>query len=158
MTNLIFYFFILQIILIVPSFFIYKKLISKWTSRYLILKAIIPTLLIPILLTISFGAISYQYLDPIWRSKKFNSTDWIKEEDSRYRMINDLISSNLLIGKTKNQVKLILGPNYSENCWLKNTYCYIAYDPDNFAFLDHFELIVHFDKNNLVKNVTYELI
>lgn len=92
------------------------------------------------------------------RSKEFDSKEWIENKNDRYRMINHLMASDLIIGKTKNTVIEIIGEEYKEDCLLSNTFCYIAYDPDNFAFLDHYELVVHFDENNKVKKVSYELI
>jgi len=97
-------------------------------------------------------------INPLIRSKKFETTTWINNPSSRYKMVNDLKNNDLLIGKTKQEVLDFLGNDYKENCYKKNTICYIAYDPDNYAVLDHFEFVIYFDNNGIVVKVSSELI
>ncbi|WP_324719666.1 hypothetical protein [Salinimicrobium sp. HB62] len=114
--------------------------------------SILATLLLPIVWTALFIGICYGIINPIWRSKEFNSKDWITDVDSRYRMVKDLEKNKLLEGKTKEEVIEILGTKYS-NCWTDNTICYITPDPDNFAVLDHMEFVVFFNEQNKVDQV-----
>ncbi|SDW82995.1 hypothetical protein SAMN05444411_102263 [Lutibacter oricola] len=112
----------------------------------------------PIIYTFIFAIICYTIINPIIRSKKFEKKEWIENINSRYRMVNDLKNNDLLIGKTKNEVLEILGKDFNENCWIKDTWCFTAYDPDNYAPLDHYEFIIFFDENGVVKKVVHQLV
>ncbi|WP_366183850.1 hypothetical protein [Flavobacterium ovatum] len=117
------------------------------------------TLLMPIIWTTLFIGICYGIINPILRSKEFNSKDWIENIDSRYRMTNDL-KENVLIGKNKIEVLKILGKNDGE-CGYKtspNTICYLIPDPENIGALDHYELVILFNEFGKVIKVTSEMI
>ncbi len=100
--------------------------------------------------------ISY-IVDPIVRSKKFETKDWVENVDSRYRMVNDLKKNNLLIGKTKNEVIKLLGNDYKENCIVQETLCYVTSDPNSFGSFDHYELVIYFEKG-IVSKIRPELL
>ncbi|MFI1742890.1 hypothetical protein [Thalassobellus sediminis] len=117
------------------------------------LYSILTTLLMPILLTTIMIGICYGIINPILRSKKFNSKDWIENVDSRYKMVNDLKKNNKLNGKTKKEIIELLGTEYTTDCWTKNTICYATPDPDNYAMLDHYEFVVFLNKKNKVERV-----
>lgn len=161
MIKFIVIFIILQLLLLLllPSFFLYKKVVVK---RFKLKKSnglsILMTLIMPIIYTFFFVIICYGIINPIIRSQKFHKKEWILNPDSRYKMINDLMDNDLLIGKTKNEVIKILGKDFSENCWVKETWCYTAPDPDNYSPLDHYEFIIYFDNFGKVKKVAYMLI
>tara|TARA_R110002051_G_scaffold277469_2_gene338792 strand:- start:35 stop:379 length:345 start_codon:yes stop_codon:yes gene_type:complete len=113
----------------------------------------------PIIWTALFIGICYGIINPILRSKDFNSKDWIENTNLRYRMINDL-KENVLIGKNKTEVLKILGENDGE-CGYKtspNTICYLVPYPDDFGILDHYELVILFNEFGKVKEVTTEMI
>jgi len=107
----------------------------------------------PILLTTIMIGICYGIINPILRSKEFNSKDWIENVDSRYRMVNDLEKNKKLNGKTKNEIIELLGTEYTTDCWTKNTICYVTPDPDNYAMLDHYEFVIFFNEKNKVERV-----
>jgi len=53
----------------------------------------------------------------IWLfEKRFDEAQWKSNRTQRYKMVDNLIESQILIGKTKDEVILLLGqPNYSAN-------------------------------------------
>lgn len=113
----------------------------------------------PLIWTALFIGTCYGIINPILRSKDFNSKEWIENTDSRYRMINDL-KENVLIGKNKTEVLKILGENDGE-CGYKtspNTICYLIPEPDNIGILDHYELVIEFNNENNIINVNIEMI
>ena len=154
MIKLIFYFVALQVILLIPIFYLSRKfLIKKFGSKNIKIRSILATFLIPTLLTILMIGICYAIVNPILRSKEFNSNDWIQNVDSRYRMINDLKDNEILQGKTKEDIIQLLGTEYTMDCWTKNTICYICPDPDNYGILDHYEFVIFLNKENIVERV-----
>tara|TARA_B110000967_G_C18730402_1_gene482300 strand:- start:562 stop:894 length:333 start_codon:yes stop_codon:yes gene_type:complete len=58
------------------------------------------------------------------RHKSFDSDEWKKNKDSQYWMLDDLVESEILIGKNKNQVIELLDTvnikqySYSNNYWM----------------------------------------
>ena len=46
---------------------------------------------------------------PRQTKKTFNSKEWIENEDSRFCMLDSIIGSKMLVGKTKSEVISILG-------------------------------------------------
>jgi len=154
MIKLIFIFVVLQAIFLIPSFFLYKKfLIKRFGSKNIKVRSILATFLMPFLLTILMIGICYGIVNPIMRSKEFNSKDWIQNIDSRYRMVNDLAENNILQGKTKEEIIALLGTEYTTDCWTINTICYISPDPDNYAALDHYEFVIFLNEENIVERV-----
>jgi len=156
MTSLIFVFVVFQVFFLIPSYFLYKKYwIKKTRSKYIKTYSILATLGMPFVYTIIMIIVCYGIINPILRSKKFNSKDWIVHTNSRYRMVNDLEKNKSLEGKTKAAVIQLLGTEYSNDCWTKNTMCYVTPDPDNYALLDRYEFVIFFDDKNKVKSVQY---
>ncbi len=154
MIKLILIFIVVEIILLIPSYFLYKKiLIKKFRVKKVKIYSFLATILMPVFWTSIMIGICYGIINPILRSKKFNSKDWIENVDSRYKMVRDLEDNKLLEGKDKEEIIKILGRDYTINCWTKNTICYVAPDPDNYAGLDHYELVVFFNDNHKVERV-----
>lgn len=152
---------ILQIILFIPSFFFYRKRIKKHSKNHYNLLSVLAIFTMPIIYTTVLCILITGIIDPIWRSKDFDSKLWKENKSIRYRMVKKLKSENLLIGKTKSEVIELLGTKYKENCavWVcDKTICYVAHDPDDIGFLDHYEFVVCFDSKNTVYKVSYEYI
>ena len=160
MIKLIFIFIVIEILFLIPSYFLYRKFLKRKSGiKNLKIYSFLATLLMAIIWTAVFVGICYGIINPILRSKDFNSKDWIENTDSRYRMINDL-KENMLIGKNKKEVIEILGENDGE-CGYKtspNTICYLVPEPDNIGVLDHYELVIIFNEFGKVENITSELI
>ncbi|PHS01821.1 MAG: hypothetical protein COA80_01770 [Leeuwenhoekiella sp.] len=154
MIKLIFIFIVIQVLFLIPSYFLYRKFLTKkFRIKNIKLYSTLATFLMPIFLTTLMIGICYGIIDPILRSKEFNSKDWIENVDSRYRMVNDLEKNKKLNGKTKNEIIELLGNKYTTDCWTKNTICYDAPDPDNYAMLDHYEFVIFLNGKNKVERV-----
>ena len=58
------------------------------------------------------------------RQKSFDSLEWKENKESQYWMLNDLVESEILLGKDKKQVIELLDTvdikqyNYSDNYWM----------------------------------------
>jgi len=151
-------FIVLQLLLLVPSFFLYKKLVRRFNLKKVKLISILLTFIMPFIYVVIFFTVHFWFITPLIRSQKFEKKIWVEDVYSRYKMVTDIIRNGLLIGKTKKEVIDILGEGFHENCWGENTLCYPAYDPDNYAFLDHYELVVFFNEKGTVKRVSTLLI
>ena len=116
---------IIILILSIPVYFLTRwilkklKLGDKNNRKYL---AIIPTIVLSPLLY--FGIIFIWIFSISYYPKTdFNQKKWKENTEERYKMSNDIIKSEMLIGKTKEEVIGILGTDfykYDEN--------HIAYD------------------------------
>ena len=154
MIKLIFIFIVFEVLFLIPSYFLYRKFLTKkFSIKNIKLYSILATLLLPILWTVLFVGICYGIINPILRSKEFNSRDWIENANLRYRMIKDLEKNKKPNGKTKNEIIELLGTEYTTGYWTKNTICYIAPDPDNYAILDHYEFVIFLNNENKVERV-----
>lgn len=160
MIDLIFLFIVLEILFLIPSYFLYKRYIKRnYEIKNIKTYSFLATLLMPIVWTTLFVIICFGIINPILRAKSFNSQDWKTNIDSRYRMVNDL-KGNTLIGKDKKEVIKLLGENDGE-CGYKsnaNTICYLIPNPDDIGSLDHYELVIQFDDFGKVINITSEMI
>lgn len=94
--------------------------------------AIFPTILFTPL--VYFGVmIGYFYIDSYYPSNYFDEAAWHNNKEERYTMSEDLIESELLLGKTREEVIAILGTDYA-----LDTERILLYDlgtvPGGFAF------------------------
>ena len=82
-------------------------------------------------------------------TKNFDQDDWMKDPLTRYEMTHDLIESELLIGKSKEEVISILGAytfTYKEEHWAYE----VGYVPGLFN-IDPSVLDVYFENGIVVK-------
>jgi hypothetical protein len=142
---------VIMLVISVPAYFFWRWLYLKFINdnRKRQIAAWCSTILITPF--IYRGAI---YLFLFWMcyypTVDFEKRDWAAHPDKRYEMFANIIESHMLIGKTKDQVKAILGnsENYSEsNKW----YYYLGCTP-GFA-IDPDLLYIEFN-NGKVVNVT----
>jgi len=105
---------IIILILAVPIYFLSKwilkklKLGSKKSRKYL---AIIPTLILSPLTYV--GIIMIWWVSISYYPKKdFNKQEWETNIEERYIMSENIIDSEILIGKTKKEVIELLGSDY----------------------------------------------
>lgn len=142
---------VIILILAIPVYFLTKwifkrlKLGSEKNRKYL---AIIPTIILsPILyvgiIMIWIFSVSY------YPKTDFNKQEWKGNKEERYKMSNDIIKSEILIGKTKEDVIELLGEDfysYDES--------HIAYDlgfvPGLFN-IDPDVLDIYFEKGKVIK-------
>lgn len=114
-------------------------------------------LILTINTTIFLTPITYVGIFLIWvytvsyyPNKEFDKELWLKMEDKRYELVNDLIKNEKLIGKNKIEVIELLGDDYNE---IENSInYYIGYEPSILG-IDPSILIVEFE-NNIVVRVT----
>lgn len=116
---------LLILILAIPVYFLsiwfLKKFkLGKEKNRKFL--AIIPAI---ILSPILFGGIILLWIFSIsyYPKTDFNKQEWASNKEERYKMSNDIMESNLLIGKTKDEVISLMG-----NDFYKYDDNHIAYD------------------------------
>ena len=153
MNNFTIYFIILQLILLYPSFFLYRKIVKLFVNKYEILITYLLTFFLPIVYTILFYAINIIVINSIIRSKKFDSFEWTNNGNSRYKMVNDIISNDSLKDKSRNEIIEIFGSDY-ETGPCKNCIGYSTNDKSGFGFsIDHEVIVFYFDESNKVMEV-----
>ena len=142
------YFFIL--ILAIPTFFLWRWIFRKfiidkkkiniatWTAT------IIATPLIYIgIVMLWIFSISY------YPSNDFDREKWLNDKEKRYELSEGIIDSKMLIGKTKIEVKQILGDEEnSENSDLWNYY--LGYRPQLFG-IDPDILDIEFKEGKVIR-------
>ncbi len=107
-------YFILLIIAIPIFFFckwVFKKYIKVDRTRkiatWTVTLILTPILYVSLVLLFVFGI-------PFESKKNFDKLEWINDREGRFQMANDIIKSNILIGKDTSQVKQLLGaPTWS---------------------------------------------
>ena len=89
--------------------------------------------------------------------ERFNETQWKTNPMQRHKMVDDLIESQLLIEKTKNEVITILGePNLSSNTD-KDLFIYKIGNPPSFFDSRKEHLLIVFEDQNVEKvTLAYE--
>ncbi|MCO5260574.1 MAG: hypothetical protein M9916_10555 [Crocinitomicaceae bacterium] len=153
MNDFVLYFILVQVILLIPSFYFYSWIFSK--TKLVAVKAysFLCTILFPIIFTCVFVNINNQYISPWLHSEKFDSKKWQNNDKYRYRMKNDILKNNVLIGKTKNEVIALLG-NDIEHGPCKDCIGYSTYEPVEGFSIDHEVLEIYFDDQNRVTSVS----
>jgi len=105
------------IILAIPTYFICKWIIKRLkigndTNRKFI--ALIPAIILsPI---IYFGLVMiWIFSVSYYPTSDFDQNEWKSNIEERYKMSEDILESEMLIGKNRDEVINILGNNYSTN-------------------------------------------
>ena len=90
----------------------------------------------------------------IWLfEERFNKEQWRSNPQQRYKMVDDLIDSQLLINKSKDEVVLLLGEPYSSSAIEKDIFIYrIGKQPSFFESKKEHLLIIF--ENQKVDEVT----
>jgi hypothetical protein len=108
---------IIILILAIPTYFICKWIIKRLkigndNNRKFI--AVIPTIILsPI---IYFGLVMiWIFSVSYYPTSNFDQNEWKSNIEERYKMSEDIIESEMLIGKNRDEVINILGNNYSTN-------------------------------------------
>ena len=137
-------------------FLIFKWIIGKFVKKsklkifYSLLSTIIFT---PIVFNISiiifFSILFYEYHP----ESKFDTIKWVEEKNIRHEMKKDLINSEILIGKTKNEIISILGiPDNNINVsidTIKNWTYYLGSEGHGMRSKFHY-LSLNFKNNKVV--------
>ncbi len=108
---------IIVLIIAIPTYFVCKWIVTKLKigndrSRKFI--AIIPTLILSPIIYIGLVMI-WMFSISYYPTNDFDQNEWNANVEERYKMSEDIIESEMLIGKTKDEVILILGNNFSTN-------------------------------------------
>jgi hypothetical protein len=86
----------------------------------------------------------------------FDKELWRNNPTERYKMVDDLIESQMLISKTKNEVRILLGEPYSISNIQKDIFIYRLGDQPNFFKSRREHLLIIF-LNHKVDKVTLAL-
>lgn len=105
---------IIILILAIPVYFFNKWILKRLklgNEKYRKYLAIIPTVILSPLLY--FGIIMIWIFSISYYPKTdFDKNEWNENIEERYKMSNDIIKSEMLIGKTKEEVIKLLGDEY----------------------------------------------
>jgi hypothetical protein len=142
------YFIIL--ILAIPTFYIWRWIFKKHIEDKnklnitTLVATIIATPLIYVgIIMLWIFSISY------YPSKEFDKQKWISDKEKRYELSKEIIESEMLIGKTKSEVKQILGNEENdENSDLWNYY--LGFKPGLFG-IDPDVLDIEFKNGKVIK-------
>lgn len=85
--------------------------------------------------------------------KPFDAQKWLAEPLQRYEMVDDIIESQILIGKPKNEVFEILGQPDSQSNSSKDAFIYNIGNPPSFFSSQKEYLLIVFE-NQQVAEVT----
>ncbi len=105
---------VIILILAVPVYFLTKlifnrlKLGNEKNRKYL---AIIPTVIFSPLLYVGIIMI-WVFSVSYYPETDFSKQEWKENKEERYKMSNDIIESEMLIGKTKEEVIELLGDDF----------------------------------------------
>ncbi|MEY8849971.1 hypothetical protein AB9K26_14215 [Psychroserpens sp. XS_ASV72] len=89
--------------------------------------------------------------------KRFDQTDWANEPLQRYEMVDDLIESQLLKGKSKSEVISILGEPNSKAQTKEDVFSYDLGDPPSFfSSRKEFLVVVFFNHKVGKVSLAYE--
>jgi len=104
-----------HIIIAIPTFFILRWLLKKVIKieRYRIISTWVLTLLLTPLLYLGAVIIFFSILfhEP---SRKFDKSSWRSDTGKRFQMSDDIIKSEILIGKDTTQIKAFLGDTHQK--------------------------------------------
>ena len=142
--------FFILLILGYPTFLFWRWILGKFIKTEKIKK--VSTWVVTIIAT----PLIYFALIMIWiicmsyyPSHKFTKEKWFSETEKRYELSNDIIDSNMLIGKTKEEVRQILGDEENKeesDNWIYN----LGFKP-GFANIDPDILEIEFRNGKVVK-------
>lgn len=113
-----------MIILAIPIFLLWRWLFKKFIATKL--KRRIITWLVTIVSTpIIYGTIALLIILSIeyYPKRDFDKKQWLTDKDKRYELSEDMIDSKMLIGKTKSEIKSLLGDEgnkVGDNEWYYN--------------------------------------
>lgn len=108
---------IIVLILAIPTYFICKWVITKLNignDRNRKFLAIIPTVILSPIIYVGL-VIIWVLCISYYQTAEFDQNEWNSNIEERYKMSEDIIESEILIGKTREEVIQILGNNFSAN-------------------------------------------
>ena len=142
---------IIILIIAIPTYFISKWLLKKLklgnesNRKYI---AIVPTIILTPLIYLGI-IIIWIFSISYYPQQDFNKEKWDSNIEERYTMSEDIIESEMLIGKTKTEVLEILGTEYL-TCDENHITYYLGFVP-GFVSIDHDVLDIYFENGRVVK-------
>ncbi|MEM5563689.1 hypothetical protein WNY78_01165 [Psychroserpens sp. AS72] len=88
----------------------------------------------------------------IWTfEERFDQDDWESNTEKRYQMADDIIDSEMLIGKSKEDIIDVLGLPYKSNLYGKDNIAYRLGRPPSFSESKRTILIIDFELDHAVQ-------
>ena len=88
----------------------------------------------------------------IWTfEERFDQDDWESNTEKRYQMADDIIDSDMLIGKNKDDIIELLGSPYKSNFFGKDNIAYRLGRPPSFSESKRTILIIDFELGHAVQ-------
>ena len=85
--------------------------------------------------------------------ERFNEDDWRNAPTKRHKLVEDLLERELLIGKTKTEVIIMLGPPNSNSTLKKDIIIYDLGSPPSFSKGNPQQLQIRFKNENVANFV-----
>ena len=83
--------------------------------------------------------------------ERFDTEQWISQPSMRYKMVDEIIENKLLIGKSKEEVTVLLGSPNSSSTNGKDFYLYRLGIPPSFTESKKEQLLIVFENNKVAK-------
>lgn len=88
----------------------------------------------------------------IWLfEERFDSDNWKSQPEMRYKMVDDIVEQKSLLGKTKEEVTVLLGEPSSRESIGKDIFLYYLGRPPSFFKAKREQLLVVFTDQKVVK-------
>lgn len=81
---------------------------------------------------------------------QFNAEDWKRAPSKRHEMVDDLLDSEILVEKSKEEVLMLLGEPYSDIDKNRDIFRYRLGTPPSFFKPEREQLFIVFEKNMVV--------
>ncbi len=118
--------------LVLITFFLWSKVVTRFTKNNLIIKSVSAFLAILSSSLLYLGTILIFVISLYYYPRHdFTKEKWIENPEKRYEIVNSLIKKEILIGKTKDEVRDILEisdagsikdlENYQKDTWTYGT-------------------------------------
>jgi hypothetical protein len=139
------------VFLSLPCFFLWRGLAGRWIKQPVArniaagLTTILATPLVYAALVACWVAIASYY-----PKQEFDRTKWLADKEKRYEMSKDIIDTKLLIGKSKSEVKQLLGEEGSNSNANDDWSYYLGYVPAIFG-IDYDVLDIYFEDGKVVR-------
>jgi hypothetical protein len=133
-----------------PIFFVWRKIFRKFIQHKR--KRVIATWGITVISTpiILVGIMNLSiYWMNYYPKHSFNHNDWMGNKDERYELSDDIINSKVLIGKTKSDIRTLLGNEGNQDNLDEWTY-YLGIKPE-ILNIDPSALIIYFEKGKVTR-------
>lgn len=142
--------FFILLVLGVPVYFVWRWILKK------LIKPNLPRKITTWAITIISTPILYIGIVLLWLhyisyypNHEFNKERWLADQEKRYELSADIIESHMLIGKTKSEVRQILGDEGNKDQSDNWTY-YLGFRP-GFANIDPDMLDIEFKNGKVIK-------